>query len=146
MALPEFNSRGDLPDGLHDAGLAELAARFGHENEARQRLMDLLKHIHRLVAATGKLDRLVIFGSFVTAKKEPRDLDIVLVMKEDFSLTACAEETRIFFDHQRAEDEVGASIFWTCPGVLIRESLDDFLLGWGTKRDLSRRGIVEVIS
>jgi len=67
-------------------------------------------------------------------------------MKDDFSLDACDETTRILFDHHRADIEVGASIFWLCPSVLLRGSLEDFLLGWGTKRDLTRRGIVEVVS
>ena len=52
----------------------------------------------------------------------------------------------MLFDHQRAQADVGASIFWLCPGVLLRGSLEDFLLDWGTKRDLTRRGIVEVVS
>jgi hypothetical protein len=146
MALPEFDSRGDLPDGLHEASLPEVAARFGQASDARQELTKLLQRIYQLAAGTGKLDRFVIFGSYVTTQPEPRDVDVVLVMKDNFSLAACDERTQVIFDHQRAEDELGASVFWLCPSVLLRGSLDDFLLGWGTKRDLSRRGIVEVIS
>jgi hypothetical protein len=69
-----------------------------------------------------------------------------LVIRDDFSLAACEEQTRALFDHQQAQARVGASIFWLCPGALLRGSLEDFLLGWGTKRDLTRRGIVEVTS
>jgi hypothetical protein len=146
MALPAFNSQGDLPDGLHPATLAEVVARFGRGSEARQRATAVLQRIHRLVVATGKRERFVVFGSYITAKPEPHDVDVVLVMQDDFSLSACDEATRVLFDHQRAEGEIGASIFWLCPSVLLRGSLEDFLLGWGTKRDLTRRGIVEVIS
>ncbi len=146
MALPEFNSQGDLPEGLHQATLAEVLERFGPGSEARREATAVLQRIHQLVTATGKLDRFVIFGSYITAKAEPQDVDVVLVMKDDFSLAACDEETRMLFDHQRAEAEVRASIFWLCPSVLLRGSLEDFLLGWGTKRDLTRRGIVEVLS
>jgi hypothetical protein len=67
-------------------------------------------------------------------------------MKDDFALAGCDEQTRVLFDHQRAETAVGASIFWLCPSILLRGSLEDFLLGWGTKRDLTRRGMVEVVS
>jgi hypothetical protein len=59
-------------------------------------------------------------------------------------MDACEKQTRILFDHQRAEDEIGASVFWLTPGVLLRGSLEEFLLGWGTKCDLTQRGIVEV--
>ena len=146
MALPEFNSQGDLGEGLHKATLAEALERFGTGSVARREATEALRRIHRLVAATGKLERFVVFGSYVTTKLEPRDVDVVLVMKDDFSLTACDEQTRALFDHQRAQAEVGASIFWLCPTVLLHGSLEDFLLGWGTKRDLTRRGIVEVES
>lgn len=144
MALPGFDSNGDLPAGLHAANLSEMAERFG-QGPMRQERMNLLKDIHQKVIATGKALRFVVFGSFVTAKAEPRDLDVVLVMKDDFSLAACDEETRILFDHQRAEAEIGASMFWVCPSVLLRESLDEFLAGWGIKRDLTHRGVVEVV-
>ncbi len=87
----------------------------------------------------------MIFGSYVTSKEEPNDVDLVLVMKNDFSLDACDWETRVLFDHQRAQSRVGASIFWLVPCAVLRGSLEDFILDWGIKRDLSRRGIVEVI-
>lgn len=146
MALPNFEIGGDLPDGLHPASLAEIAMRFGEGNDTRRELMKLLESIYHWAAATGKLQRFVIFGSFVTAKSEPRDIDIVMIMNDDFSVATCSEDARILFDHQRAEDEIGASIFWASPCVVQHESLDEFLLGWGTKRDLTCRGIVEVIS
>src|SRR5713226_4992255 len=146
MALPPFNHHGDLPEGLHKASLAEVLERFGPGSEARRETTAVLQRIHQLVTATGKLQRFVIFGSYITAKPEPHDVDVVLVMKDDFSMPACDEQTRVLFDHKRAEGEVGASIFWLCPSVLLRGSLEDFLLEWGTKRDLTRRGIVEVTS
>ena len=146
MALPDFNDQGDLPEGLHKAALIEVVERFGPGTEARQEATAVLQRIHQLVAATGMLERFVIFGSYVTAKAAPRDVDVVLVMKDDFSMAACDEPTRVLFDHQRAEEQVGASVFWLCPSVLLRGSLEDFLRGWGTKRDLTLRGIVEVTS
>lgn len=146
MPLPEFNEQGDLPEGLHKATLAEVLERFGSGCEARQEVTAVFQRIYQLVTATGKLDRLVIFGSYITAKLEPHDVDVVLVMKDDFSMEACDAPTRVLFDHQRAERQIGASIFWLCPSALLRGSLDEFLLGWGTKRDLTVRGIVEVTS
>jgi hypothetical protein len=145
MALPEFNSRGDLPEGLHRAPLTEVLARFGGGSLARQRATAILQRLHGLVTATGKLERFVLFGSYVTSRSEPHDVDLVLVMRDDFSLEACDPETRLPFDHQRAQSQAGASIFWLCPSALLRGSLEDFLVSWGTKRDLTRRGIVEVV-
>jgi hypothetical protein len=94
MGLPEFNSHGDLPEGLHKATLAEVLERFGRGSEARQEATAVLQRIHRLVTATRKLERFIVFGSYITAKPAPHDVDVVLVMKDDFSLAACDEQTR----------------------------------------------------
>ncbi len=45
---------------------------------------------------------------------------------------------------QLAPERFGASIFWTRPGAIFGESLEDFIAGWQVKRDRTRRGIVEV--
>lgn len=146
MALPPFDDHGELPEGLHKASMVEVLVRFGPGSEARQQATAVLQTIHQRVTATGNLERFVIFGSYIPAKTEPQDVHVVLVMKDDFSMDACDEQTRILFDHQRAERAVGASIFWLCPGALLRGSLEEFLLGWGSKRDFTLRGIVEVIA
>jgi hypothetical protein len=85
MALPEFNNRGDLPEGMHKATLIEVLARFGYGSAERQAATAVLQRIYQLVAATGKLERFVIFGSYITAKPEPKDVDVVLVMKAGLS-------------------------------------------------------------
>ena len=87
-----------------------------------------------------------MFGSYVTAKPDPRDVDVVWVMKEDFSLAACDEETRVLFDHQRAEDELGRASSGCARVFFCGGRLTIFFLSWGIKRDLTRRGIVEVTS
>src|SRR5437867_883317 len=107
MALPDFDDYGDLPAGLHKATLAEVLGRFASGSEARRDATQVLRRVYQLAAATGKLGRFVVFGSYVTVKPAPRDVDIVLVMADDFSLAACDEQTRVLFDHQRAETEVG---------------------------------------
>jgi hypothetical protein len=48
------------------------------------------------------------------------------------------------FDHQRAQQELGASIFVVRPAFLLGETVDDFIAHWQITRDRSWRGIVEV--
>ena len=48
MALPDFNSQGDLPEGLHVATLAELLKRFGPGSEARREATATLGRIHQM--------------------------------------------------------------------------------------------------
>jgi len=124
----------------------EVIARFGGETIQRIAVTDRLRRIFHLAGATGALDRLIIFGSYVTNKADPNDVDVVLVMKDDFVSEQCTPETRPLFDHARSGVEFGASIFWIRPGALIWDTLDSFLQRWQTTRDGTRRGIVEVKS
>jgi predicted nucleotidyltransferase len=145
MQLPAFNVEGDLPVGLHRATLDEVLDRFGISTPQRLRVYQRLLRIHRVAETTGCLDRFVVFGSFVTSKPDPNDVDILLVMRDDFQLSACSGETRKLFYHDEAEAEFGASIFWIRPSMLVLDTIEDFVLHWQIKRDLGRRGIVEVI-
>ena len=87
---------------------------------------------------------MIIFGSFVTEKVEPNDVDVVLLMRDDFKLLACPPAALLLFDHLRAENELGASIFWARPGMLVGESVQEFVASWQVKRGGGRRGILEV--
>jgi hypothetical protein len=84
MPLPEFDINGDLPVGVHLASLDEVLARFGQGTTQRETVTARLVRVHKLASATGKLERFIIFGSYVTAKPDPNDVDIILVMRDDF--------------------------------------------------------------
>ena len=144
MPLPAFNNHGDLPEGVYKASLDEVVARFGHGTPQRQLVTTRLRHIYALAHATGKLQRFVIFGSYVTAKLEPNDVDIILVVRDDFREQDYDPEVFPMFDHRRAQRELGASIFVIRPAFLFGETVDDFIAPWQITRHMSRRGIVEV--
>jgi hypothetical protein len=144
MPLPEFNECGDLPEGNHAASLAEVVACFGSGTGQRAAVTDRLRRIFRLAVATGHLDRLVVFGSYVSNIDEPNDVDVILVMKNEFRSESCPTESMVLFDHNRANDELAASVFWVRPDMLLGEPLEQFLAFWQTKRDGTRRGIVEI--
>jgi hypothetical protein len=105
-----------------------------------------LNRIHGLALATGCLDRLVIFGSYVSDEPQPKDVDVILVMRNEFRPENCTAESVVLFDHARADAELGASVFWVRPDMLLGEPLEQFLAFWQTKRDGKRRGLVEIRS
>jgi hypothetical protein len=146
MPLPEFDHRGDLPEGVHRASWDEVLARFSHGTPQRQLVTAKLARIYELARRTGKLERFVIFGSYITAEPEPQDVDIILIMRDDFREPDYTEELLPVLDHLRAQRELGASVFWTRVGAVLLETVDEFVAHWQVKRDLSRRGIVEVVS
>jgi hypothetical protein len=103
-----------------------------------------LQHIYHLARATCKLERLILFGSYITAKPDPNDVDIILIMRDDFDVQACDEESRQLFDHARAAEAFGRSVFWIRPALLVLETLEEFIAHWQITRDQTRLGIVEV--
>jgi len=119
--------------------------RFGSTSGQRRVCSLRLSHVYELAKRTGHLQRLVIFGSYVSAEANPNDIDVVLVMDDGFRLEECPIESRGLFDHALAQARYGASIFWIRPGLLIDEGVEDFIAYWQLKRDGSKRGIVEVI-
>ena len=144
MPLPEFNEFGDLPEGRHGASLDEMVARFGSGTPQRAAVTDRLRRIYQLAVAVGCLDRLVVFGSYVSDVAEPNDVDVILVMRDAFLPESCPAESLVLFDHFRAHAELVASVFWVRPAMLLGEPLEQFLGHWERKRDGCRRGIVEI--
>ena len=142
--LPQFTEGGDLPAGVHGAKLEEVVQRFGAGSTRRQAIAARLRRIHSLALATGYLARFVVFGSFITAKPEPNDVDVFLLMDDGFEATGLRGEAVILFDHPWAQAYFGASVFWLRRMAALggeQAAVED----WQFKRDGTRRGIVEVI-
>jgi len=118
---------------------------FGGRVEARVRCTRNLTHIYELVQRTGHLHRFVVFGSYVTNKEEPNDVDVILVMNDEFHPAEAPIEVRGLFDHAVAQARYGASVFWIQPSILMGETLDEFISYWQIKRDETSRGIVEIV-
>lgn len=144
MPLTEFNQQGDLPEGVHQASLDEVIARFGSGTPQRAAVTQRLVKIYRLAQATGRLKRFIIFGSYITGKPSPNDVDILLVMDNEFALDECDEEARVIFYHDQVQKQLGASVFWITEATVLMESVAEFIAYWQIKRDSNKRGIVEV--
>ncbi len=143
-AIPPFRFTGDLPDGVHRATLAQVVERFGGDTPRRLAVANRLEHIHRTARSTGFLARFVVYGSFVTQKREPNDVDLFLVMEDNFDLAQVTGEARLLFDHLAAQAHFGASVFWVRRvGCLGGEEAT--VEHWQTKRDRGKRGIVEIV-
>lgn len=81
--IPPFRADGYLPEGLYAASEGEVVFRFGASTRRRRRLVLRLRRwveLARQVAAR----RLLVDGSFVTAKDEPADIDAVILLPSDF--------------------------------------------------------------
>lgn len=144
MPLPPFTPSGDLPEGVHRATLREVLERFGADSAWRMAVGSRLARIYQVAVTAGHLGRFVVFGSFVTAKEQPNDVDVFLLMEDSFDAGQLVGEARLLFDHSAAQAHFGASVFWMRRLAALggEQAAVEF---WQTKRDGSRRGIVEII-
>lgn len=81
--IPEFRDDGYLPEGMHLATEAAVTFRFGASTRRRRRLILRIRRWIELARQVGAR-RLLIDGSFVTAEKEPYDVDAVVLLPENF--------------------------------------------------------------
>ena len=144
MPRPLLTGHGELPEGVHQATLDEVIAQFGTGTPQRHAVTARLLHLYNLVKGTNYLERFIIFGSYVTTKSAPNDVDIFLVMAEAFDVNDWGEETRAVFAHTQAQSRFGASVFWVTRST-SSPNIESLLTAWQTTRDQTRRGIVEVI-
>ena len=144
MPLPELTESGDLPIGVHRSTLEEAIDRFGAGSDRRKVLGLHLRRVYRIAVATGHVARFVVFGSFITGKAEPNDVDVFMIMDDDFEVSHASGEAKPLFDHLVAQGHFGCSVFWVRRLAALggeQGALED----WQIKRDGARRGIVEII-
>ena len=143
MPLPPFTESGDLPLGVHRAALREVGERLGAGTPQRRRVFLRLGRLYSIARGTGCLSRIVVFGSFVTTKADPNDVDVFLLMADSFDVSTATGETRLLFDHLAAAAHFGASVFWLRRQAAF-EGEQAAVEYWQIKRDGRRRGVVEI--
>ncbi len=143
MSLPDFIVIGDLPCGVHTASLAETIKRFGTGSHQRKLTATRLVRIYEIASQTAHLARFVVFGSFVTEKREPNDVDVFMIMDDSFDIASLIGEARLLFHHGTAQDHFGASVFWVRRLAALGGE-EAAIKDWQIKRDGTERGIVEI--
>jgi hypothetical protein len=132
--LPDFDEFGNLPPGIHPATIEEVVQRFGAGSPERdvegQELLQFIEWARR-----AGVRRLVVNGSFVTAKVAPNNVDLIILPGPDFPI-----------DQPQAPDE---EVYWPFLQVLVAADDDDLerwaLQDFGTDRYQRPKGVVEVM-
>ncbi len=143
-SFSDFDENGDLPVGVYQATLAEVVEYFGKSTLQRQIIARRLSRIYELAKNTGELARFIIFGSFVTNKPSPNDVDIFMIMDDTFESDRLVGEEAVIFNHLLAQNWEGASIFWIRRLAAIGGE-QSAIEHWQIRRDGTKRGIIEVI-
>ena len=144
MPLPPFTESGDLPAGVHPLTLREVAVKLGQLTPKRKMIARRLERIYRIATETGLVYRFIVFGSFVTLKPDPNDVDVFMLMENQFDFAEVTGEARLLFDHGAAATFFGASVFWLRRLAAIggEEAAVQY---WQIKREGGQRGVVEIV-
>lgn len=144
MSLPPLQKDGYLPVGIHQSTWDEIATCFSVGSPRRVFLGRQFARLLENAKATGHLRRVYIWGSFASAKPNPGDVDVLLVMSAEFESEKLTVSFQHLFNHGQARLEYECDVFW------VRESIDAavfemMLEVYQTDREGHPRGILEVL-
>jgi hypothetical protein len=142
MPLPPFETGGDLPEGLHQADLTEFFTRFGSGTAQRERVAVQLRQAFELVRPFQIIARVIVWGSFVTAKPDPADADILWVTRPTFDRSQLPVQVEVLFDPVVAKRLYGIDVLSIPEGSAYLATLLD---GLSVTRAFTKRGLVEVM-
>jgi hypothetical protein len=103
MGNPHLNRDGTLPRGLHGANLKEIREAFGGRTARRVELMLSLEGAVKRAWKAGAR-RILVDGSFITRKPEPRDVDLVILVDDEFERRLGRRDKNAMFIAERARD------------------------------------------
>ena len=143
MPIPSFGEDGWLPVGHHAATWEEVVARFGGDvGSRRASLTSKLLELRDALRSCGLAGRVLLNGSYVSAKAEPDDFDLLLIGPPDIQLLkdsnpALAE----LLDAERVEKLFECSLFYVSSES---PALGEILTLWDHSKEKVPKGSIEV--
>jgi hypothetical protein len=143
LAIPPFREDGWLPVGHHSASWDEIVARFGGVPGSQRafltaQLLVLRDTLHEL----GVRGYLLLDGSYISAKLEPNDFDVLLVAPSDVQAMQEADPRLArLLDVEIAEQEGGYTLFYIpndSPALALLSTL------WDVSKDGVAKGVIRV--
>ncbi len=144
VKLPDFNQSGNLPPGIFEISVSETIEHFRGSTHQRNIVSQRLERIYEIAKSTGYLKHFVVFGSFVTSKPEPNDIDIFMIMSDTFDVTETDQTAKAIFDHNTAHSVLGASVFWIRSMAALGGE-EDAMKDWMVTREGDKRGVLKIV-
>lgn len=115
MAIPPFNEKGLLPEGIYLCTLKEAQERFA-TSEHRANLWNQLIQVIGIMKKAELSGTLLIDGSYVTDKVIPGDIEIILDVRTEYPEKI--GKALIFFNdfHNRLKTNFGIDWYPNLPG------------------------------
>ena len=139
--LPELNKNGYLPPGIHKTDIRETTNRFIRPRyKSRQAISEQLLEFFDFIQhfAVG----IYIDGSYVTSKLSPSDVDVLVILPNDFDHKSNYGWRLNNYRNSRKKSRTKIDVFFQREEdkEIIQSRLDD----WCKDRDANPRGIVYV--
>jgi predicted nucleotidyltransferase len=125
------------------ASLDDIRIRFGTSTPRRQFLFRQLEIIIDQLLVTRNVRQIYLFGSFVSGKASPNDVDLLVVMNAGFSTTQIDGKVLELFQHDVCRIRYHADLFWVTEAV-GNAQIEDLLEVFSRDREGRTQSVVEV--
>ena len=141
--IPELTEQGFLPPDMHQATRDEFKERFVffQRSDRHLRIFEQLDKLLEQAAQAGIVRRIIIAGSFVTAKPEPNDFDCIVVLDSSIVGRSLWPFEYNLVSRQMARRMFGGDVM---PALDNSPALQQYLEFFQTTRDGQLIGIVEI--
>jgi len=143
LPIPPFRDDGWLPVGHHQATWEEVVARFeGKPGSQRAILTGKLLELRDSLRSLGVTGYLLLNGSYVSAKSEPGDFDVLVVGPPNIQEMKDADpRLALLLDAERAETVSGYSLFYIANNA---SNLGLLITFWDVSKEGVAKGSVRV--
>jgi predicted nucleotidyltransferase len=125
------------------ASVEEIRSRFGVSTPRRQFLFQRLQTIIQRLRATQEVKQIYLFGSFLTGKDSPNDIDLLIVMNSTFTTANLRGKDLEVFQHDVCRILFHADVFWVTETVGV-DRIDELLDVFSRDREGHAQPIIEV--
>jgi hypothetical protein len=141
--IPTFAPNACLPPGIHRATFAEFEAIFSRFDRSDRRI-SICRRIRQLfdeVRRLGFVKRMLVAGSFVTAKPEPNDFDCLLILDPEVRQRELRPFEYRVVSRGAARKAFGGDVIALTAGS---SECDEYLEFFAHNRNGDRIGLVEI--
>ena len=141
--IPDFTEAGLLPPGVHRTTVDEFRARFVVfcRSDRRFRIYEKLERLIIDAKRAGIVTRLLVAGSYVTAKPEPNDFDCLVVLDESIVGQRLSPVQYNLASRRMTRRIYGGDVTAALEGS---QALEKYLEFFQTTREGGRMGLVEI--
>jgi len=125
------------------ASLDDLRILFGTSTPRRQFLFRQLEIVIDQLLITRSVKQIYLFGSFVSGKASPNDVDLLVVMNAGFSTTQLGGKVLELFQHDVCRIRYQADLFWVTE-VVGNARIEDLLEVFSRDREGRAQSVIEV--